>query len=58
MFDRSAAQMIITKLDMRHVTVKEAKEFLFKNYRIKATSRTREQLVREVGRLANQATSA
>lgn len=47
--DRATMQTIATKLDLGHITVKEAKRFLHVNYGLAFVARTRDQLVRKMG---------
>ena len=47
--DRATMQTITTKLDLGHITVKEAKRFLRVNYGLSFVARTRDQLVRKMG---------
>jgi hypothetical protein len=51
LISRDTAQMLITALDHHHITVKDAKEFIKRMYRVTVIRcRTREQLVRFIGR--------
>lgn len=45
--DRYTLQMLITKLDLNHITLAEAREFVARNYGLNSVARTKRQFVRE-----------
>jgi hypothetical protein len=47
MLDRYALQMLVTKLDLNHITLAEARTFVARNYGFNSVARTKRQFVRE-----------
>jgi hypothetical protein len=50
MLDRATVQLIVQKLDLGYVSLKEAKAFVATNYRVAIAGRTKEQFIRNLSK--------
>lgn len=45
---RDVVQTLVTKLDLKHATIKESRDFVLRVYGISLTSKTKEKMIREI----------